>query len=123
MNVVVDALTRRHVLIVMLETKLLELDCIKELCEKNLDFKEPFTIICVPMSSIRQLIVNEAHEGGLVGHFGEHKTFEILNEHFYWPHMRKDVHNICERCLTCKLAKSKVSPHRLHTPLLIPTTP
>ncbi|RDX96701.1 hypothetical protein CR513_20610, partial [Mucuna pruriens] len=41
----------------------------------------------------------------------------------FWPHMRKDVHNICERCLTCKLAKNKVSPHGLYTQLFIPTTP
>ncbi|RDY04989.1 hypothetical protein CR513_11219, partial [Mucuna pruriens] len=34
--------------------------------------------------------------------------------------MRKDVHNICERCLTFKLAKPKVSPHGLYTPLPIP---
>ncbi|RDX89745.1 hypothetical protein CR513_28493, partial [Mucuna pruriens] len=44
------------------------------------------------MSSIRQLLVKEAHEGGLMGHFGELKTFGIL-----------------------------ISPHGLYTPLSIPT--
>ncbi|RDY11462.1 hypothetical protein CR513_03869, partial [Mucuna pruriens] len=37
--------------------------------------------------------------------------------------MRKDVHNVCDKCLTCKMEKSKVSPHALYTPLPIPTTP
>ncbi|RDX88532.1 hypothetical protein CR513_29858, partial [Mucuna pruriens] len=42
--------------------------------------------LCVPMNSIRQLLVRETHEGVLVGHFGELKTLDILSEHFYWPH-------------------------------------
>ncbi|RDX97715.1 hypothetical protein CR513_19466, partial [Mucuna pruriens] len=87
----------------------------------NNNFKEKR--ISVPMSLVRQFLVKEVYNGGLVGHFGELKTFEILNENFYWPHMRNDVHNICERCLTCKLVKSKVSPHGLYTRLLIPTIP
>ncbi|RDX85648.1 hypothetical protein CR513_33129, partial [Mucuna pruriens] len=63
------------------------LDCIKELYEKDLNFSEPFSMgvhstfhdlcrhdgllfkekrLCVPMSSIRQLLVKETHEGGLM---------------------------------------------------------
>ncbi|RDX97568.1 hypothetical protein CR513_19657, partial [Mucuna pruriens] len=127
MNVVSNALSRRHALIAMLETKFFCLDCIKGLYKKDIDFGEPFSmyvhsaigdffrhddflfkrkILCVLVSSIRQLLVNE-----VALWFRELKTFEILNEHFFWPHMRKGVHNIYDRCLTCKLAKSKVSPH------------
>ncbi|RDX80763.1 Retrovirus-related Pol polyprotein from transposon 17.6, partial [Mucuna pruriens] len=139
-NVVANALSRRHSLIAMLETKMLGLDCIKELYDKDIDFIEHFAMcfhstyrhygflfkgkrLCVLMSSIQQLLVKEAQEGGLTGHFRGLKTSEKLNEHFYWPHMRKYVHNVCERCLTCKLAKSKVSLHGLYTPFLIPTIP
>ncbi|RDY13219.1 Retrovirus-related Pol polyprotein from transposon 17.6, partial [Mucuna pruriens] len=96
MNVFADALSRRYALIAILETKKIGLDCIKELYEKGPNF------------------VKEVHEGGLMGHFGEHKTLEILNEHFYWSQMRGDVHKICERRLTCKVAKSRVSPHDLY---------
>ncbi|RDY03944.1 Retrovirus-related Pol polyprotein from transposon 17.6, partial [Mucuna pruriens] len=88
MNVVVDAFSRRHAPIAMLETKMLGLDCIKELYEKDIDFSEPFAMcvhsafhdffihddflfeekrLYVPMSSIRQFLVKEAHEGGLMG--------------------------------------------------------
>ncbi|RDY04990.1 Retrovirus-related Pol polyprotein, partial [Mucuna pruriens] len=95
-NVVVDALSRRHALISMLETKMLRLDFIKELYEKKNYFSEPFAMyvhlafhdffrhygflfkgkrLYVLMSSIWQLLMIEAHEGGLMGHFGEIKTF------------------------------------------------
>ncbi|RDX93707.1 Tf2-11, partial [Mucuna pruriens] len=114
MNVVVDALSRKHALIVMLETKLIALDCIKKLYEKDIAFGE--FLSCA-------IACEKTHEGGLVSHFGKLKTFEILNEHFFLSRMRKDVHNVCERCLTCKLTKSKVSPHGLYATLPIPTTP
>ncbi|RDX91689.1 hypothetical protein CR513_26292, partial [Mucuna pruriens] len=34
----------------------------------------------------------------------------------------RDVHHVCERCLTYKIAKSKASSKGLYTPLPIPTT-
>ncbi|RVW90958.1 Retrovirus-related Pol polyprotein from transposon 17.6 [Vitis vinifera] len=48
----------------------------------------------------------ESHGGGLMGHFGVAKTLAILQEHFYWPHMKRDVERICGRCVTC-LPRSK----------------
>ncbi|RDY09222.1 hypothetical protein CR513_06447, partial [Mucuna pruriens] len=137
MNVVANIVSRRYALIAMLETMLIGLDFIKELYEKDIDFGESFAM-CVHLAfgdffrhdgfllkgnRLYAISCEEAHEGDLMGHFGELKTFEILNEHLFWPHMRKYVNNVCERCLTCKLAKSKVSPHGLYTPFLIPTTP
>lgn len=58
-----------------------------------------------------------------MGHFGVQKTLETLQEHFYWPHMKKDVQKFCEHCIVCKKAKSKVKPHGLYTPLPIPEYP
>ena len=77
----------------------------------------------MPKSSIREVLVKEAHEGGLMGDFGVQKTYDILHEHFYWPHMKSDVHSLCDKCLVCKKAKSKVKPHGLYTPLPIPEHP
>jgi hypothetical protein len=34
---------------------------------------------CVPNCSMRELLVREAHGGGLMGHFGVRKTLEILH--------------------------------------------
>jgi hypothetical protein len=38
-----------------------------------------------------ELLVREAHEGSLMGHFGIAKTLDVLREHFYWPNMKRDV--------------------------------
>ena len=67
--------------------------------------------------------MREAHSGGLMGHFGVKKTLGVLSDHFFWPHMKRDVERICEKCITCKRAKSKVLPHELYTPLPIPSEP
>jgi hypothetical protein len=32
---------------------------------------------------MRELLVREAHRGGLMGHFGVVKTLDVLHEHFY----------------------------------------
>jgi hypothetical protein len=58
-----------------------------------------------------------------MGHFGVAKTLAILQDHFYWPHMKRDVEWICGRCVTCRQAKSKVQPNGLYTPLPIPSEP
>ncbi|RDX99736.1 Retrovirus-related Pol polyprotein from transposon 17.6, partial [Mucuna pruriens] len=62
MNVVVDSLSSRYALIAMLEKNGMMAFYLKE---KRLG---------VPMNSIRQLLVKDVHEGGLMGHFGELKT-------------------------------------------------
>ena len=67
---------------------------------------------------MRELLVQESHGGGLMGHFGVAKTLAILQEHFYWPQMKRDVERICGRCVTCRQAKSKVQPNSLYTPFL-----
>ncbi|XP_042423751.1 uncharacterized protein LOC122011425, partial [Zingiber officinale] len=99
-NVVADALSRRH---------------------DNYLFKN--NRLCVPRGSMRKLLVREAHEGGLMGHFGVQKTLEMLLEHFYWPHMKHDVQKFCAQCIVCRKAKAKTLPHGLYTPLPIPNFP
>eukprot|EP00257_Ricinus_communis_P016673 XP_015574920.1 uncharacterized protein LOC107261271 [Ricinus communis] len=84
-------------------------------------FKE--SKLCVPNSSLHELLVIKAHRGELMGNFGIAMTYDVLIEHFFWPNMKHDVMHICERCVTCKQAKSKVKPHGLYTPLAIPNEP
>jgi hypothetical protein len=67
--------------------------------------------------------MREAHGGGLMGHFGITKTLEVLHEHFYWPNMKRDVQRICDRCIICRQAKSRVMPHRLYIPVFVSKEP
>ncbi|KAJ9536631.1 hypothetical protein OSB04_un000180 [Centaurea solstitialis] len=143
-NIVADALSRRHSLITTLSSKFLGFESLKEMYENDSDFSSLFAAcehgsfdkfykhegylfkenkLCIPKCSTRELLVREAHGGGLMGHFGVQKTLDVLKEHFFWPKMRDDVNKICERCVTCKQAKSKSKPHGLYTPLPIPCEP
>nr|XP_012466476.1 unnamed protein product [Gossypium raimondii] len=79
--------------------------------------------LCIPQGSTRNLLIHEAHSGGLMGHFGIAKTLAIIQEHFYWPKIKRDVAKVCNRCIVCKKAKSRVQPHGLYTPLPIPEMP
>ncbi|RDY09356.1 hypothetical protein CR513_06273, partial [Mucuna pruriens] len=100
-------LYRRHVLIAILETKLLRFECIKELYMEDDDFKETYELyansakgdkrLCVPRSYSKELLMRKAYEGGLMGQFGELKTYETLNEYLCWPYIKRDVHHVCER--------------------------
>jgi hypothetical protein len=67
--------------------------------------------------------LQEAHEGGLAGHFGVKKTLDMLSDHFFWPHMRRDVQWHVGCCIVCLKAKSRLNPHGLYTPLPIPHVP
>ena len=67
--------------------------------------------------------MRESSGGGLMGHFGVAKTLGVLQEHFYWPHMKRYVERICGRCITCMQAKSRVQPHGFYTPLPISSEP
>ena len=98
-NVVADALSRRYTLITSLHAKLLGFELIKGLYETDSDFGlvwnscethgfndyyrfDGFLFkkgkLCVPKCSIRELLVKETHGGGLMGHFGIHKTLDLL---------------------------------------------
>ena len=39
--------------------------------------------LCVPDSSMRELLVRKAHGGGLMGHFGVRRTLDMLHEQFF----------------------------------------
>uniref|UniRef100_A0A2N9HBQ8 Integrase catalytic domain-containing protein n=1 Tax=Fagus sylvatica TaxID=28930 RepID=A0A2N9HBQ8_FAGSY len=143
-NIVADALSRRYALIATLNAKLLGFEYVKELYVNDDDFASVFAAcekaafgkfyrldgylfrenrLCVPNSSMRELLVREAHGGGLMGHFGVRKTLDVLHEHFFWPKMKRDVERVCSRCVTCRQAKSRVLPHGLYTPLPVPSAP
>jgi hypothetical protein len=61
--------------------------------------------LCVPPSSVRLLLLQEVHGGGLMGHFGVKKTEDVLAAHFFWPKMRCNVECYGSRCTSCNKAK------------------
>ena len=79
--------------------------------------------MCIPNFSIQDLLVRESHGGRLMGHFRIAKTLVVLQEHFYWLHMKRDVERICGRCITCRQAKSRVQPRGFYMRLPIPIEP
>jgi hypothetical protein len=79
--------------------------------------------LCVLVGSVRLLLLQEAHGGGLMGHFGAKKTEAVLCTHFFWPHLRRDVERFVSSCTTCQKSKSRLNPHGLYMPLPIPSVP
>ena len=39
--------------------------------------------LCISASSVRLLLLQEAHGGGLMGHFGVNKTEDVVATHFF----------------------------------------
>jgi len=79
--------------------------------------------MCIPLGSLWELLVREAHGGVLISHFGEKKTYELLKEYFFGPSMLRDVHKVIERRVICKKARGKENAYGLYMPLPIPEQP
>lgn len=144
LNKVANALSRRHLLLLTMQVKVLGFEIIKDQYVHDPYFskiwKECATgsfqhyfihdgylfknnLLSIPQGSLRQSIVKEAHEGGLSGHFERDKTVALLQENFYWPCMSKDVSHFIARCRTYNIAKSHAQNTGLYTPLPVPKAP
>ena len=88
-----------------LDHKIFGLQTIKNLYAADLDFKEVLehykewktwnkyvlnegllylaNKLCIPASSVRLLLLQEAHRGGLMAHFGAKKTEDMPDAHFF----------------------------------------
>jgi hypothetical protein len=128
-----------------LDHKFFGLESIKELYATDVDFKDDYencregrtwnnyvlqdgllyraNNLCVLASFVRLLFLQEAHGGGLMGHFGVKKTEDVLAAHFFWPKMRRGVERYVSRCMTCNKAKYCLNPHGLYMPLPVPSVP
>ena len=139
-----DALSRRYLLLSVLSTKVLGFEIVKGMYPTDEDFKEIHekcfkhaqgmfhlqegflfkgSRLCIPKCGFRELLIQELHGGALARHFGVKKTCAMLKEHYYWPHMSKDVEHFVKKCSICQMAKSHVLPQGLYSPLLVPQAP
>ena len=57
--------------------------------------------------SMKQEILNEAHNSWLAGHGGIFKTTERLKADFWWPRMDSDIADHVSRCTTCQATTNK----------------
>ena len=144
-NDIADALSRRYTMLSQLDCRIFGLESIKGQYELDAAFKDVIlnckeghawnkyvlndgylfraNRLCIPVGSVRLLLLQEAHGGGLMGHFGATKTLDVLANHFFWPQMRRDVQRFVSRCTTCQKAKSHLNPHGLYMPLPVPSIP
>ena len=118
-NVIVDALSHRYTMLSQLDFKIFGLETIKDQYVHDADFKDvmqnckegrtwnKFVVndgfvfrankLCIPATSVRLLLLQEEHGGGLMGHFGMKKTEDVLATHFFWPKMRQNVERFVAR--------------------------
>ena len=51
----------------------------------------------------RREVLSLAHESVMAGHLGVNKTYLNVLNHFYWPHLRRDVSEYCKSCHVCQM--------------------
>ena len=58
------------------------------------------------ITSLRDEVLEDLHEGALGGHLGMEKMLARVKERFYWPGHHKDTQNWCRNCATCSARKN-----------------
>jgi hypothetical protein len=133
-NKVVDALSRKCLLLQEFRVKTLGFDDLRDMYRDDPDFKDVYEAtenpilrdrsqweeymiqeglmfkgnqLCIPKCSMRQNLLKEKHSGGLDRHFDHEKTFLKLNESYFWLGMRADVKRFVDRCRICQHSKGK----------------
>lgn len=79
--------------------------------------------MCIPRSSIRDNLIKEKPNGGLVGYFGIENVLVLVSGNYFWPHIHKDVIKFVQSFQICQVAKGSSQNIRLYTPLIVPTRP
>ncbi|KAL6331615.1 hypothetical protein AAG906_011555 [Vitis piasezkii] len=78
-------------------------------------------IVVPPGSPLIHLLLREFHDTPMGGHSGILRTYKRLSQQFYWPSMRRSVHQYVAACDVCQKAKAEtMSPAGLLQPLPIP---
>ncbi|XP_057818140.2 uncharacterized protein LOC131031119 [Cryptomeria japonica] len=112
-NKVVDALSRRVLIVKEIQLECVGLEALKGLYKDDKDFHEIYEdgllfkghLLCIPQCSMRENIIKEKHQGSLGGHFGLDKTLEQVNRFYHWPKLQSDVRRFVEQCSICQRAK------------------
>ena len=76
--------------------------------------------LCIPDCFIQELIITEIHNEG---HHGRDKSVEILLGHYFWPHARRYMERLVQRCYICQVSKETTTNAGLYMPQPIPGGP
>jgi hypothetical protein len=133
-NKVVDALSRKCLIMQEFRVKTLGFDSLKDMYRDDLDFRDAYEAcenpvlrdrsqwieyliqggllfkgnqLCILKGSMRENLLKEKHSGRLVGHFDHDKMFSKLNSLYYWLGMRTYVKKFVNKCRICQQAKGK----------------
>lgn len=75
-------------------------------------------------SDIKRDILCYCHDAPTSGHFGVHKTCELVSRTYYWPRLRQFVKRFVTSCDTCQRSKTaRHKPYGLLQSLPVPETP
>jgi transposase InsO family protein len=67
-------------------------------------------LLYVPDGPSRLQVLQHCHDTPMAGHFGIHKTFELISRRYWWPQLRQFVEDYVRSCDTC--CRSKNPQHR-----------
>jgi len=83
------------------------------------------TKLYIPNSlSLKLKLLSMHHDSRTAGHYGQAKTYELIDRNYYWPGMRKFINEYIGTCDTCNRSKSiKHLPYGPLTPLPIAEKP
>ncbi|PRP73007.1 retrotransposon nucleocapsid protein, partial [Planoprotostelium fungivorum] len=71
---------------------------------------------------LRLIIMMMKHDSPLAGHFGSHKTKELVRRDYWWPKMYHTIESYVKSCDTCQRAKhSRKKQSGLLQPLEVPS--
>ncbi|SGY15941.1 BQ5605_C012g06708 [Microbotryum silenes-dioicae] len=90
------------------------------LLHPNFALQDGFLLQChkiyIPnFEPLKVKLLHQVHDLPLSGHFGQAKSFKLLDRNFVWPGMREFVNDYVCSCDSCQ--RNKPSHHRKHGPL------
>jgi len=70
--------------------------------------------LCIPDHSMGGNSIKEKHSGGLGGHFGQKKTYELLRRYYYCPNLRSDVQSLWRDAVSMPKEEAKTLDYIPH---------
>ncbi|GJP86852.1 hypothetical protein CLOP_g16826 [Closterium sp. NIES-67] len=58
--------------------------------------------------TLRELLIQEAHDSNFLSHYGIDKTANLLGHHYNWPDPSTDVQRYVTSCAMCQRMKSSL---------------